>query len=218
MADDHPVHHPSAMRNRGPILEALQELLPDGTAVGDALEIASGTGAHVEVFGAGLPAITWQPSEYLPGAAAGADRALAVIDAHGCERLPNVRPAVALDASLPWEQWPAVVQEREGRFVLVFISNVFHISPWAVTLGTVAGAGRALLKGGMLVTYGPYKLDGQCTTESNARFDASLRQRDPEWGYRDVAEVAEEAAKHGLKLLTRREMPANNFLLQFVKE
>lgn len=60
-------------------------------------------------------------------------------------------------------------------------------------------------------------VDGAPTTESNAAFDASLRARNPAWGYRDVADVAAEAAAAGLALAERRSMPANNFLLAFTK-
>jgi hypothetical protein len=56
-------------------------------------------------------------------------------------------------------------------------------------------------------------VDGKHTTESNAAFDASLRGRDPEWGYRDIGAVREEAAQHGLTLERVHDMPANNFLL-----
>ena len=47
-----------------------------------------------------------------------------------------------------------------------------------------AGAGKVLRPGGLLLVYGPFKVDGKCTTESNASFDASLRRQNPEWGYR----------------------------------
>jgi len=30
--------------------------------------------------------------------------------------IPNIRPAVALDASATWEDWPSEVQELEGKF------------------------------------------------------------------------------------------------------
>jgi hypothetical protein len=51
---------------------------------------------------------------------------------------------------------------------------------------------------------------GQHTAPSNASFDAHLRASDPEWGVRDVGQVADEAAKHGLELIERIAMPANN--------
>lgn len=74
-----------------------------------------------------------------------------------------------------------------------------------------------LQPGGQLLLYGPFSVDGKPTTESNAAFDASLRAHNPEWGYRDVADVAAEAAAAGLALAERRPMPANNFLLVFLK-
>jgi hypothetical protein len=36
------------------------------------------------------------------------------------------------------------------------------------------GAGETLLPGGVLVTYGPYRRNGQHTAPSNEAFDASL--------------------------------------------
>ena len=53
---------------------------------------------------------------------------------------------------------------------------------------------------GRLLTYGPYKVDGKFTTDSNKAFDTTLRGRNPLWGYRDVAECEAEAVKNGLQL------------------
>ena len=143
---------------------------------------------------------------------------LEVIDAHGCRVSPNVRPAVGLDASMAWSSWPATVREKAGQFKLVYFSNITHISAWAVTCGILAGAGAALVPGGILAMYGPFKVDGVCTTESNARFDASLQQRNPAWGYRDISDIVAEAAPHGLTLVERIDhAAANNFILHFVK-
>ena len=51
--------------------------------------------------------------------------------------------------------------------------NVCHISPWSVTAGLVAGAGAALKPaGGKLFLYGPFKVGGLFTTESNEAFDS----------------------------------------------
>jgi hypothetical protein len=94
---------------------------------------------------------------------------------------------------------------------------MIHISPWAATLGLMAGASRVLPVGGALFTYGPYFEDGVDTAPSNLAFDASLKSRNPDWGLRDVAAVAEAAGAHGLALEERIGMPANNLMLVFRK-
>lgn len=82
-----------------------------------------------------------------------------------------------------------------------------------------AAGGKVLRASGRLVLYGPFKKEGRFTTESNERFDTSLRGRDPRWGYRDIeSEVVPEAERNGLALLECHEMPANNFLLVFAKQ
>ena len=65
--------------------------------------------------------------------------------------------------------------------------------------------------------YGPFKKDNRFTSVSNAEFDKSLRTQNPEWGYRDIGQVAQEAKKNGLALQDVKDMPANNFLLTFTK-
>jgi len=214
-------HHPSALRNRGPILDAMSDILPVDIS-GDALEIGSGSGCHVEYFSTRFGKLRWQPSEYV-GAGDSAQRrtqaqtALGAIDIVGSNALANVLPAVGLDASAAWSDWPASVRDLEGRMVLVYFSNVTHISPWCVTAGALAGASQALSGGGYLVIYGPFKVNGRCIPQSNASFDASLRSQNSEWGYRDINDMEAEGEKHGLQLQERREMPANNFLLVFCK-
>lgn len=207
-------HHPSALRNRGPILEVLQDVLADKSAKeGHVLEIGSGSGCHAEHFAPNFPKLQWQPSEYVQE---GNTSVLKDID-EVTSSIPNVRRAVALDASAAWADWPSQVREFEGQFTAVYLSNITHISPWKVTCGIVAGASEALENGGLLIIYGPFKVNGEFTTESNADFDKSLRSRNPEWGYRDIDEICAEAKKNGLQFEGKREMPANNFLLTFSK-
>ena len=65
------------------------------------------------------------------------------------------------------------------------------------------------------MTYGPYKRDGVHTAESNARFDLSLRSRDPSWGVRDLEAVVESAEGAGLSFRELVAMPANNYMVIF---
>ena len=218
-------HHPSALRNRPHILKELKCFLSsDELASGYALEVASGTGAHLEVLAPAFPNMTFQPSEYIAddatadvgkiGSREGAEE-LVAINSVG-KQFPNILPAIGLDASLPFSSWS--ISDRKGTATLVYCSNVFHITDWKVGKGILAGAGQLLKRGGRFVVYGPFKIDGEFTTESNAAFHESLQARNPNWGYRDVdADVAAEAERHGLKLREKKSMPANNLMLVFEK-
>ena len=62
---------------------------------------------------------------------------------------------------------------------------------------------------------GPFKIDGVHTAPSNEAFDASLRDRDPRWGVRDLEAVKTIAQANGLLFEARIEMPANNQIVWF---
>ena len=189
---------PSAERNKQPILDVLARVLPSSGLV---LEIGSGSGQHVSHFARALPGLTFQPSEM------DSERHGSI--AAWSEGLPNVRPPIAFDVMrLPWPVHAADA---------VVCINVIHISPWEATLALMKGAGEILPPGGVLVTYGPYRRDGQHTAPSNEAFDASLKSRDPRWGIRDLEEVAAVARDQGLALEDTVPMPANNFTLAFRK-
>src|SRR5262249_16958487 len=99
-------------------------------------------------------------------------------------------------------------------------ANMIHIAPWACTGALMRGAARHLAQdgqGGLLITYGPYLVDGEPTAPSNLAFDADLRARNPAWGVRRLADVAEQAAKAGLCLRASLAMPANNMLLTWAR-
>ena len=46
-------------------------------------------------------------------------------------------------------------------------------------------------------------------------FDTSLREQDPEWGVRDIADIEKLAGAVGLALIETVQMPANNLILVF---
>ena len=99
----------------------------------------------------------------------------------------------------------------------IFNANMIHIAPIECCEGLMAGAGRHLRAGGVLVVYGPFRVGGAHTSESNARFDADLRSRDPRWGVRDVELLQALGEAAGLTLEERVAMPANNQCLVFRK-
>jgi hypothetical protein len=79
----------------------------------------------------------------------------------------------------------------------------------------MAGAGRTLRAGGVLLLYGPYLEADVATAPSNLAFDEDLRRRNLDWGLRRLEDVTALAAEQGLGLLRRVEMPANNLSLAF---
>jgi SAM-dependent methyltransferase len=193
---------PSAERNKEPILDVLQRVLP---ASGLVLEIGSGTGQHVAHFAKALRELTFQPSEMDEGRHA----SIAAWIAH--EKLVNVRAPIALDVMrLPWP-----VRAADA----IVCINVIHISPWEATRALMDGAGKVLPPGGVLVTYGPYRRGGKHTSPSNEEFHKNfLQARDPRWGVRDMEHVAAVAKEAGLQLDETVAMPTNNFCLIFRKE
>jgi hypothetical protein len=191
---------PAVARNRDPILAVLRRVLP---ASGLVLEIASGSGEHAVHFAAGLPHLTWQPSDH------DADALRSIAAYRASASLPNLPAPLVLDAASA--HWPI---DRADAVVSI---NMIHIAPWAAAEGLMAGAQRLLPAGGVLYLYGPFREDGQHTAPSNAAFDASLKARDPSWGVRDRAEVMALAERHGLVFVERVAMPANNLSLIFRK-
>ncbi|TDR56545.1 uncharacterized protein DUF938 [Halomonas ventosae] len=195
--NDPRLQSPAVARNRQPILEILQRVLPERARV---LEVASGSGEHAVYLAGATPGWRWQPSDPSP-------RALASIAAwREAAGLANLLEPVELDVTGDWPSTP---------FEAVVAINLLHISPWAATEALLAGAGDALVPGGVLFLYGPFRREGRHTAPSNATFDADLRARDPRWGIRDLEEVTAAAGRHGLKLDKVVTMPSNNLSLVF---
>lgn len=173
-------------RNRAPILAVLKRVFKDTKRV---LEIGSGTGQHAAYFAADLPHLVWQASDV-------------------AQHLPGIREWIAhpepieLDVDKPW---PPVQADA------VFSANTCHIMSWPQVGRMFAGVGG--LAPAVFALYGPFNYNGRHTSESNARFDAALRARDPSSGIRDVEALKELAASIGYSLDEDNAMPANNRLL-----
>jgi hypothetical protein len=189
-------HAPATLRNRVPILEGLKAWLP---ANGKVLEISSGSGEHAVFFAPQLPQLQWQPSDR-------GDAEIASINAHRDDaQATNLLSAIRLDVSeIPWPILKADV---------VFCANMIHIAPWACTLSLFQGAATVLPVGGLLVLYGPFRLNGQHTAASNEAFEQWLLSQNSEWGVRDLGAVDAIAASHGFVMAENLEMPANNRMI-----
>lgn len=197
--DDARLCAPAAQRNADAIAALIAH---HGPATGHALELASGTGQHVAHFAQALPGLTWQPSEL--------DAARHASITAWTDSLANVRPVIVLDATA--EGWSG----RHNGYDLILVVNLLHLidTPGARVL--IAEAAAALAARGRLILYGPFLRDGETTSESDAKFHASLTAADPRIGYKDDFEMVDLLHGAGLQLVDLVEMPANN--LSFVAE
>ncbi|MET0219601.1 MAG: DUF938 domain-containing protein [Tardiphaga sp.] len=196
-------------RNHQAIWRVLASYL--GGKSGDVVEVGSGTGQHVVHFADHTPGITWWPSDLNEAHL----KSIEAWRAHTGRR--NVRPPLRIDLMDP--AWCAELQDGSGPsdLLAVFCANVVHIAPWPVALGLITGAANYLRPDGRLFLYGPFTRNSRHTSESNAAFDASLRNGNPAWGVRDVDDLDAVAQMVGLRLAEVIEMPANNLILVFAR-
>ncbi len=189
----------SCDQNREPILFVIQPLLKDCSSV---LEIGSGTGQHAVYFAERLPHLTWHTSdcvEYHPGIHLWLDEA----------GLANTRGPIDLDVSA--STWPQLTIDA------IFSANTAHIMHWPDVEALFRGAGELLSSGGLFLLYGPFNYGNQYTSDSNARFDGWLKQRDPESGIRNFEDLNSLAEHAGMRLEHDYEMPVNNRILYWMK-
>lgn len=182
---------PSCARNREPILAVLRDHFADRRNV---LEIGSGTGQHAIFFAAAMPHLIWQTSEQrenLAGIQMWLDEA----------NLPNTPVPLELHVS---EAWPT------QRFDAVFSANTLHIISWAEVERIFARLPDVMTADAKLAVYGPFNYGGSFTSESNAAFDAWLKQSGTHQGIRDFEAVDALAGQAGLTLIEDRAMPSNN--------
>jgi SAM-dependent methyltransferase len=192
---------PAAERNKQPILDEFKQLIGEGP--GTILEIASGTGQHALHFAPHFAGYDYYVSDCDPQHLVTLRTRL-----RACN-IKNLMGPLCLDTTDA--QWP--LQEAH----VIYCANMIHIAPIEATVGLLRGAGRILTPQGLLITYGPYKVDGRHISDSNEAFDASLRERNPAWGVRDVSELSATALAFGVRLVERRQLPANNCLLVFTR-
>ena len=192
------LHAAATERNRAPILEVLRRVLP---AEGLVLEIASGTRQHVTFFASALPALRWQPSDPSPAHLESIREWTAASGVH------NLAAPLDLDV----ERWPWPITQADA----ILNINMIHIAPWSAAEALFLNAARVLPPGGVLFLYGPFKRDGQHTSEGNVKFDERLRGEDPRWGVRDLGDVQAAATGAGFELPEVIAMPANNLSLVF---
>ncbi|XP_066560251.1 methyltransferase-like 26 B [Amia ocellicauda] len=200
---------PAAERNKDALLAVLRALLePQSYHKLFALELGSGSGQHVVHFAEDLPFITWQPSDPSEEARQSICSYITAV------QVKNVLPPVPLDAGEPWQCWGGLPQSACD---LVLSINMLHFCPFSTIEGVFKGSGQLLKTGGLLVTYGPYAINGIISPDSNVQLDSSLRERDPAWGLPDIDVLRQLAYGNSLRLERMIEMPESCKCLVFRK-
>lgn len=188
---------PAAERNFEPILGVLRREFKSSTRV---LEIGAGTGQHAAGFAAELSWLRWLPTDRAENIAGiEAWRAAAGVSNLECPSILDV----AADAP------------PDGPFDAAFSANTAHIMDRAAVRSMFETVGAVLVQHGRFCLYGPFREDGRFSTESNERFDASLRRTDASMGIRDLESIDADANGTGLRRIRRFAMPGNNLILVF---
>ena len=190
----------SCDQNKEVILSVLTPILAPCL---DVLEIGSGTGQHAVYFADKLPHLLWHASDcqpYLSGINSWVSEA----------RLSNVKEPFELDVSK--SKWPAMEVDA------VFTANSVHIMHQDDVENLIRCTASVLKKQGSFIIYGPFNYAGAYTSESNARFDNWLKDRDPLSSIKHFEDIDQQANINGLTLVKDYSMPANNRILHYIKE
>ena len=189
----------SCEQNKYPILAVLKEYFAVAKTV---LEIGSGTGQHAVFFAEQMPHLTWHTSDQ-------ARQHTGINMWLNDAARENIMAPLLLDVKQ--STWPIKTVDA------IFSANTVHIMGWPSVEKMFSGIGNVLKRDGVFCLYGPFNYAGQFSSESNARFDVWLKQRDPESGVRDFESLQQLANKVGLDLVKDIEMPANNRILVWKK-
>lgn len=181
-------------RNKDPILAVISSYLSGADSV---LEIGSGTGQHAVHFAQAFPKLVWQTSDqshYLEGIRTKLDDA----------NVGNVVYPIELNVNQScWVE--------DGKcFDVIYSTNTLHIMTERDVLAFFQGLPQVTNVNSYLIVYGPFKYDGQFTSESNAQFDRSLRSRECGSSIKEFDEVNKLAQQQSFQLLEDQAMPANN--------
>ena len=181
-----------AARNSEPILSVLRREFAGAVR---ALEIGSGTGQHAAAFATELQPLLWQTSDL-------EENHVGIQAWVQWANLPTLLPPLRLDVRS--------AELAPKSYDAVFSANTAHIMSWSAVCRMLELIGLALTDGGVFCLYGPFRVGGEFNTASNAAFDQSLRARSPEMGIRDLEEIDDVAAQHGMRRQRLYAMPANN--------
>ena len=193
------LNFPATLRNRDSIASALSGYIPDRGVI---LEIASGSGEHAVFFQKMYPSIIWQTSD---PQVLHRKSITSWIAHHG---LFSIMPQ-PLDIDVEKRPWP-ITNELRSLIKGIVCINMIHISPWSCTKALFEESKTFLYQNQFLMLYGPFFMMDKETSESNLKFDKSLRSQNQLWGLRYLERVNDIAFENGFELDKIIEMPSNN--------
>lgn len=204
------LQNPAGERNKYPILKVLENYI-DPSIETKLLEISSGPGLHASFLAQNFPKTTIQPSEY-------DSQLISSIKAYREHfKVTNVKQPIKIDISKELTEWTSISCSHSS-FNYILNINMMHISPIECSKGLFANSAKLLTSGGLLFTYGPYKVNGVLTPQSNIQFDQNLRARNPLWGIRDILELEQFARSNAMQLFATHDLPSNNKCLVWKKD
>ncbi|MGY5452990.1 DUF938 domain-containing protein [Agarivorans sp. MS3-6] len=200
MSSSHPAEYfnRAADNNKHAILGQIQARLSQHNTV---LEIGSGTGQHAAFFAKACPQTRWQCSDQQANISAISywQQFFALS--------PQPRP---LNYQIGRDSWPCPCDA-------VYTANTAHIMSEAIAEKMYLAIGEHLKPSGAFYHYGPFKLAGKYSSDSNRDFDLMLRQQGY-GGLRDIEQLKQWGLSVKLQLTEQINMPANNLLLIWQKQ
>lgn len=171
------------------------------------LEMASGSGMHINFFAPHFEHLHFHPTDKDTEVF---DNIKKLAGEHGND---NIADPVHLDLTDP-DTWFNPGPEKS--FAAIFCINIFQVAPISIADGMMNCASKLLKDDGILIIYGPFQNEGQFSTDSNKDFHDTLSSIGvTEWGLKDIADLKQKAAAHGMELKEIIDMPSNNFSLIF---
>lgn len=163
------------------------------------LEIGSGSGQHAVYFSPLLEHLIWQTSDLLENHAS--------INAW-LQEYPAPNLLAPIEFFVGQSDWPSTDIDA------VFSANTAHIMQPNEVKVMMSMISENLPSGGVFCQYGPFKVKGDYTSDSNRAFDSHLYSQGC-GGIRDISELQQWSPN--LALTKTVPMPANNFLLIWSK-
>ena len=185
---------PSCERNKRPILEVLKKEI--GPQYRRLLEVGAGTGQHAHYFSSFFKSLDWQTSDVKANHPA-------------IEMWTGRRP---FSYQIGKDDFPS------GNFDLIYTANSLHIMSFDLVKVFISDIGKLTSPPQKILLYGPFNYKGKFTSESNAKFELWLKDRDPLSGIRDFEKIQELMNSISYELHHDYEMPANNRLLVFKRK